>query len=347
MGAFLPNHNDPIISILLLLGTIFVVSVLSYGYSIWKQERRQKELLGFIQSFDSSECALDTQSMEFEPSMKKPLFLLAVAYERSGEYSKAINLYLYLLKHTSDSSLLRHLAKSYQKAGFLQRAVDIYIEILSMTPRDKESLYRLEFIYEHLREFKRANEILEVLEAQGEDIDRLKEHLMLQNITKSHMQNDEKITKLVELINSSSSSWAPLRELFRVDAKLAWRHFSNKDYKKLVDILWKLESWQIDLDIIKEHREVAKMYYAKGYLAEDFLQKTADESSEFFAIDLIADARDSGNRLAEATFKYSCLKCKSSSPLSFFRCPNCHSVYSFNIEVLVEQKREKSSYSLQ
>ncbi len=342
MGAFLPSHNDPILSILLLLGIIFVVSLLSYGFTIWRHEKKQKELLSFLKSFDSKECELDTQNMKFDESMKKPLFLLAYAYERSGDYSKAINLYLYLTKHTQDSSLLTHLASSYHRAGFLQRAIDIYLEILSVTPRDKASLYRLELIYESLREFKRANEVLEVLDAQEEDISKLKSHLDLQKISKAHINKEEKIEQLIKLLEQTPYKWAVLRELFKIDAKIAWEFYEHKEYKKLVDILWKLESWQINLDIIQKDNALQKLYYAKG-----FLQNSPKQSSEFFAIDLIADARKAGNLDADASFKYSCTKCKSSSPLPFLRCNNCHRAYSFNIEVSVEKKREKSSYSLQ
>ena len=162
MDSFLPNYNDPIVSILLLLGIIFIVSVLSYAYSIWKQEQRTKELMGFLKNFDSRECSLDVESMPFEESMKKPLFLLALSYQKSGEYSKSINLYLYLLKHTQDISILSNLALAYLNAGFLQRALDIYLEIASKKHRDKEALYQLEFIYEKLNNFENALDALEV-----------------------------------------------------------------------------------------------------------------------------------------------------------------------------------------
>ncbi len=340
MGAFLPSHNDPILSILLLLGIIFVISILSYAYTIWKQEKRQKELLSFLKSFDSTKDDLNTESLEFNQNMKKPLFLLAYGYEKSGDFAKAINLYLYLIKHTNDRTLLKHLASSYQKAGFLQRAIDIYLEILSATPRDKESLYKLEFIYEKLREFKRANEVLEVLDAQEEDVNNLKSHLELQKIVKTPMRKEEKIEKLIKLLDDTQYKWVILRELFKLDALTAWEYYEPKEYKKLIDILWKLESWQINFDIIQKHNALKKLYYAKSLLEEN-----PKDSSGFFAIDLIADAKAT-NR-ADATFKYSCLKCKNSSPLPFLRCPNCHMVYRLNIEVSVEEKRKKSSYSLQ
>ncbi len=342
MGAFLPDYNDPIVSILLLLGIIFAVSVISYGYSIWKQEQKQKELLNFIKSFDSSECTLDTKNMPFEEGMKKPLFLLALSYQKSGEYSKAINLYLYLLKHTKDNSLLSHLAEAYHKAGFLKRSVNIYKEILHLTPRNKDILYKLEYSYEQLREFKKAKEVLDILEVLDEDVSKHKLNLELQTILKSKATKELKFKKIASMLKDCSHKWVILRELFILDAKEAWSFYDDKEFKKLVDILWKLDIVQLNLDIISKHNTLSKLYWTKGLLQNSF-----EEKETIFAIDLIESAKKSGYNQANLAFKYSCSKCKSTFPIMAYRCPNCHRVYSFNLEVLVEQKREKNSYTLQ
>jgi len=342
MGSFLPDYNDPIVSILLLLGIIFVVSVVSYGYSIWQQEQKQKELLNFLKSFDSSECTLDTQNMPFDEGMKKPLFLLALSYQRSGDYSKSINLYLYLLKYTKDNSILSHLAEAYHKAGFLKRSVDIYKEILHNTPRDIDILYKLEFSYEQLRDYTKAKEVLEILEVLEEDVSKHKLNLELQTILKSRATREVKFNKISKMLDTSLYRWILMRELFILNAKEAWRFYRDDEFNKLVDILWKLDIVQLNLDIIQKHNSLCKLYWAKGLLQSSFKEKET-----IFAIDLITSAKKSGFESADLSFKYSCSKCKSSFPLMAYRCPNCHRVYSFNIKVLVEKKREKSSYSLQ
>jgi tetratricopeptide (TPR) repeat protein len=342
MGAFLPNYNDPIVSILLLLGIIFAVSVISYGYTIWQQEQKQKELLNFIKSFDSNECALDTKNMAFDESMKKPLFLLALSYQKSGDYSKAINLYLYLLKHTKDNSILSHLAEAYHKAGFLKRSVDIYKEILHITPRNKDILYKLEYSYEQLREFDKAKEILDILEVLDEDVSKHKSHLKLQKILKSQATKEVKFNKIKKMVNNNPYKWVLLRELFTLNPKDAWSYYKEEEFKKLVDILWKLDIVQLNLDIISSHSSLSKLYSLKGFVENSFKDKET-----IFAIDLISSAKECSFNKADLAFKYSCSKCKSTFPIMVYRCPNCHRVYSFNIEVSVEQKREKSSYTLQ
>jgi tetratricopeptide (TPR) repeat protein len=342
MGSFLPDYNDPIVSIFLLLGIIFAVSVISYGYSIWKQEQKQKELLNFLKSFDSNECMLDTQNMHFDDSMQKPLFLLARSYQRSGEYSKSINLYLYLLKHTKDSSILSHLASAYYKAGFIKRAVDIYKEILHNTPRDIAILYKLELCYEHLRDYTKAQEVLNILEVLNEDVTKYTEHLDLQLILTGDYNKEQKFAKITAKLEDSRHRWVLLRELFKLEPLNAWEYFRGEEFKKVVDIAWKLDIEQLNFDIISKYSTLSKLYSIKGLLQSSFSQKET-----IFAIDLIAAAKEGGFNSGDLSFKYSCTKCKNSFPLMAYRCPNCQSVYSFNVKVLVEQKREERGYSLQ
>ena len=342
MDSFLPNYNDPIVSILMLLGVIFIVSVLSYAYSIWQQEQRAKELLGFLKNFDSKECSLDTETMPFDNSMKKPLFLLAIAYQKSGDYSKSINLYLYLLKHTKDVSLLSNLALAYLKAGFLQRSSDIYLEILSKSPRDKEALYQLEFIHEKLNDFESSLDALEVLEAQGENVDALKLNLKYQEISKAFIDNNQKFIKIVDLLKEAKENSPFLvRKLFKLTPKEAWHYYKDEYFDILIDILDKLKKEDIDLDIINKNILLKELYFTKGYL------ENCKQSSNNFALNLLASSKKASLDGAELKFMYLCNRCKNSYPLPFFRCPNCHRAFSAKIEVTVGKANAKTDYSLQ
>ncbi len=342
MDSFLPKSDDPIVSILLLLGTIFIVAVLSYAYSIWKQEQSSKELLKFLKSFELNECLLDTENLKFKPSMQKPLFLLALAYQKSGEYSKAINLYLYLLKHTKDSSILSNLALTYLKAGFLQRSLNIYLEIVKKHPRDKKALYQIELIYEKLNSFENAKDALDVLENLGEDVEGLRLHLRYQEITRKGDVNSQ-FSELENLFIEAPNSYKPyiLRKLFKSNPKEAWRYYKGIYFDNLVDILDKLKKEEIDLDIISKNIPLEQLYYIKGYI------ENCSKSSQVYALDILSAAKSCNSNIAELKFIYLCSKCKKSYPLPFSRCPNCHRVYSSKIRLLIEEKREKSSYSLQ
>jgi len=342
MDSFLPNYNDPIVSILFLLGIVFIVSVLSYVYSIWKQEQRAKELLGFLKNFDSKECTLDTENMQFDESMKKPLFLLALAYQKSGEYSKAISLYLYLLKHTQDISILNNLALAYFKAGFLQRALDVYLEIISKNPRNIEVLYQLEFIYEKLNNFESALDAIEVLEAQGESVEALKINLKYKEIERSFISNDEKFKQIAKLIEENRS-YAPylIRKLFKLNPKEAWSYYKDEYFDILIDILDKLKKENIDFDIISKSILLEQLFYINGFV------ESCDKIGGKYTLDILCSSKKCGVDSGRLKFLYLCKRCKKSYPLPFLRCPNCHRVFSSKIEVTVGKKEEKTDYSLQ
>ena len=338
MDRFLPSYDDPIVSIILLLGIIFIVSVLSYAYSIWKQDKRYKELVGFLDNFNSNECLLDTKSLPFEESMKKPLFLLALAYEKSGEYSKSVNIYSYLFKHTKDESFLKHLAQAYLKAGFFKRAKDAVIEYLKYHPRDIEALYKLEYIYEKLNLYDDANEVLDILKALNEDVKRLKLNLIITKL--NSLPKNKQLNTILNLIDETKKyRWVVLRELFKIEPKVAWRHYKKEDFKKLIDILYKLKKEQIDLDIISNDFCLNSLYFIKGYLNKN--QKGCD----IFAINLVASAKEANFNDAQLNFIYICSRCKQKFPLYFNRCPNCHRVFKTQIEITIGEKIERG-YSL-
>ena len=298
--------------------------------------------MGFLKNFDSKECTLDTENMQFDESMKKPLFLLAIAYQKSGEYSKAISLYLYLLKHTKDSSILNNLALAYFKAGFLQRALDIYLEIISKNPRNREVLYQIEFIYEKLNSFESALDAIEVLEAQGESVEALKVNLKYQEISKSFISNDEKFTQIAKLLEKNSS-YAPflIRKLFKLNPKEAWSYYKDEYFDILIDILDKLKKENIDLDIISKNIQLEQLFYINGFI--DSVSKT----SKNYALNILSSSKKCGVSSGRLKFLYLCSKCKNSYPLPFTRCPNCHRVFSSQIEVSIGEKKEKTDYSLQ
>jgi len=97
--VLLPAYKDPLFSILLIIIISLIISIATYGWGIYKQQKEQGNLLKFLDKFDSAECALDTADMPFEPHMLKPLTLLTKAFENSGEYHKSISIYLYLIKN--------------------------------------------------------------------------------------------------------------------------------------------------------------------------------------------------------------------------------------------------------
>ena len=346
MEHILPSYDDPLFSILLIIVISLIIALVTHGWGLYSQQKEEGNLLKFLEKFDSSECALDTTEMPFEPNMFKPLTLLAKAFENAGEYPKSISLYLYLIKHaspeTGEAELMERLGSTYLHAGFLERARSIYIEILRKKPRNTQVLYELGIVYETLHDYAKAKEIIEPLKLLGEDTSELERFLefseMLGNKT---LSIETKVSRLTALLETEPSLYRHIiTALLHFDTKIAWDHIDPERIKELIDILWYLPNSQLDLDIIASNEKLHTLYYAKGYLQKPMYK------SGIFSLDMLARARENGFEEGDLLFSYLCQKCKQTFPASFKRCPNCMAINSVKVEEKIAKSSPKTDYSL-
>ena len=346
MENILPAYNDPLFSILLIVVISLIIALATHGWGLYKQQKEKGNLLKFLDKFDSTECALDTTDMPFESHMFKPLTLLAKAFENSGEYHKAINIYLYLIKNTPDDpgkqELMERLGNTYLHAGFLERSRSIYIEVLRKKPRNIKVLYELGVVYEMMHEYEKAKEVIEPLELLGEATDTLKNFIELSQIISSKTTSiQEKLNKLQLILKKEPTLYRQIiAVMLQLDTYMAWQIIDTEHIKEILDILWFLPNSQLDLDIITSNTELSTLYYAKGYL-----QKSATQSS-IFSLNMLAIARKSGFEEGDLLFSYLCKKCKQSFPVSFRRCPNCMAINSVEVEEKIAKASPKTDYSL-
>lgn len=346
MENILPAYNDPLFSILLIIVIALIISLVTYGWGLYKQQKEQGNLLKFLEKFDTSECMLDTTEMPFDPHMFKPLALLAQAFENAGEYHKAISIHLYLIKNFSEESsrleLMGKLGKVYFHAGFLERSRTIYEEILRKKPRNVQVLYMLEVVYEKMQNFAKAKEILEPLELLEEDTGTLQTFLALSELTTDKdMPKEDKVQKLLTLLKSHPTLYREIiRILFQLDTQAAWKVIDSERINELIDILWFLPQSQLSLDIISQNEQLKTLYYAKGYIQEPAAK------SGIFSLDMLATAKQNGFRDGDLHFTYLCSKCKQSFPVSFKRCPNCMALHSVEVEEHIAKSDTQTDYSI-
>ena len=346
MEQILPAYNDPLFSILLIVVIALIISVMTYAWGIYKQQKEEGNLLKFLEKFDSAECALDTDDMPFEPHMFKPLTLLAKAFENSGEYHKAINIYLYIIKNISDElakmELMERLGNTYLHAGFLERARSIYTEILRKRPRNVKVLYELGVVYEMMHNYEKAQEIIEPLKTLNEETHTLGKFLELSALTSDKaLSTEEKTVQLKKILKEEPKLYRQIVDtLLKLDTAAAWQIIDPERIKEVIDILWFLPNSQLDLDIITSNKTLSTLYYAKGYL-----QKPIRESG-IFAVDMLATAKENGFEEGDLLFSYLCRKCKQSFPVSFKRCPNCMAINSVEVEEEIAKASPKTDYSL-
>ncbi len=346
MEHILPAYDDPLFSILLIIVIALIISLVTYGWGLYKQQKEEGNLLKFLEKFDSSECALDTADMPFQDNMFKPFTLLAKAFENAGEYPKAINIYLYLIKHMKNSSaeleLMERLGNTYLHAGFLERSKSIYMEILRRTPRNINVLYELGVVYEAMHRYDKALETLEPLKVLGEDVSELESSLTFAQIMASKsMTAEEKVESIKALLSKQPTLYRQIvTALLQLDTSSAWEIIDPERIEELIDILWFLPNSQLDLDIIASNHKLHTLYYAKGYLQKPML------NSGIFAVDMLATAKKGGFEEGDLDFSYLCKKCKQSFPVTFTRCPNCMAIHSVQVKESIAKARPKTDYSL-
>ncbi len=346
MDSILPSYRDPLFSIMLIITLSLMIAVLTYAWGVYRQQKEKSTLQKFLEKFESAECALDTTTMPFDNAMFKPLALLAKAFENSGEYHKAINIYLYLIRHTTNpidkSGLMERLGQTYLHAGFLERARTIFSEILHKQPRTPHVLYELGIVYEMMRQYDKALEVIEPLKLQGEETDKLEKFLQFEIIASNkQLLPEEKVQALLALLETEPTLYRPILSLlFRLDTPRAWEQIDKKSLHSVLDILWFLPYSQLDLDIISQDSSLAAIYFAKGYL------KQTPEKSGIFTIDMLVASRISGFEEADLLFSYLCRKCKQSFPVPFTRCPNCLALNTIEVEESIVQQHTQTNYSL-
>ncbi|RLA76161.1 MAG: hypothetical protein DRG30_03465 [Epsilonproteobacteria bacterium] len=346
MDSILPSYRDPLFSIMLIITLSLVISISTYVWSIYRQQKEKSTLQKFLEKFESAECALDTTMMPFDSAMFKPLALLAKAFENSGEYHKAINIYLYLIRHTNNpidkSGLMERLGQTYLHAGFLERARAIFSEILHKQPRTPRILYELGTVYEMLRKYDKALEVIEPLRTQGEETEELENFLKFEIISSNkQISEEEKVNTLLDLLKTEPALYRPiLGLLFKLKKPEAWKYIDKKTLHPILDILWFLPDSQLDLDIISQDARLSAIYFAKGYL------KQSPQKSGIFAIDMLVAARISGFEEGDLLFSYLCRKCKQSFPVPFIRCPNCLALNTIEVEEDIAEKYTQTNYSL-
>jgi len=342
----LPAYDDPLFSILLIIVIALIIALVTYGWGLYRQQKEEGNLLKFLEKFDSSECALDTSDMPFQDNMLKPFSLLAKAFETTGEYPKAINIYLYLIKSIQHPSgeleLMERLGNTYLHAGFLERSKSIYLEILRRHPRNIKVLYELGIVYEAMHRYDKAKETLEPLKVLGENIGELERSFeFAQLIASKTIEADEKVEKIKVLLKKQPTLYRQIVTAFlQLDTKSAWEIIDPERIRELIDILWFLPNSQLDLDIITADNKLHTLYYAKGYLQKPMVH------SGIFALDMLATAKKGGFTEGDLDFSYLCKKCKQSFPVSFTRCPNCMAINSVQVKEKIAKSSPKTNYSL-
>jgi len=330
MNTFFIEFRDPLFSIIIFFVLIFVITIASYWFNKYKKSEDYKHLDKFLKQFNSlpSKNELKVLITKSELSEKSWL-LLARSYTQNGDFEKSIEIYNELLKvgdKTNYRDTLFLLGKTYFKAGFLERSKQIFLSILKNNPRTPQALNYLLLVYEHMRDYPSALDVLEPLAELNKDVScestYLKSLLLLNDM---NLSIEDKSIKLLKVYQETYKlTYMVFEYLFRVNPKLAWENFDNSKAELLVDILWKIDKKDLNFDIISQNGYLRELYTARGDIYEV-------KNSSVFEFDVLINLNKSVN--ATLGFEYVCDSCKQLHPFAFNRCSSCYSIDKSTVEI--------------
>ena len=343
------EYRDPLFGLILLVTFIFIISFLTYSFSIYKERKARKDYRKLSRRFELGKLKEEdyvhlykTYNLPFDS-----ILLLASTFLHKGNYNKAINVYLTLLEHVKDrvkkEELLELLGKTYFKGGFLQRSKDIFLRILKFSPRNQEALKHLLIIYEKLKEYQKALEVTSCLEELNKNMSKDQVYLKTLMILNDPIYSYEKRTELLYKIYKTDPTIQRVfvQFLLQFNKEFFWEHINEFEVSKLHDLLWYLNFEDINFDKISQNKFLLELYSAKGYL-------DSVKHSDDFVLDILISLNQHEHKVnATLNFEFVCSSCKQIYPVFDTRCPNCHDILSFNVKHNLSKGLNETNQSLQ
>ena len=349
MDNIIIEYRDPLFGIILLVALIFLISFVTYSFSIYKERLARKDYRKLSLRFELGKLKEEdyvhlykTYNLPFDS-----ILLLASSFLHKGDYNKAISVYLTLLEHVNDrvkkEELLELLGTTYFKGGFLQRSKEIFLRILKFSPRNKNALNHLLLVYEKLKDFHKAKEITTCLEELDKDMNVDKIYLDSLIILNDSILSYEKRTELLYEIFKENKMIERIFASFLIqfNKPFFWEHIKEFDCSKYIDVVWYLNFDDIDFDKVLQNEFLVELYNAKGYL------NTLKHSNDFDFDILILINQHEHKIKASLDFEFICTTCKHSHPIFDTRCPHCHNILTLNVKHRLTKSFYTSNQSLQ
>lgn len=339
------DYRDPIYGVIILFALIFIISSVSYWWGIFKLKEDETSIKKFVKKFDQYHSFDDYKQLIQKKDLPvESAILMALTYEKSGEYEKAIEIYLSILKNMvgpkKRKDVLTLLGKTYYKAGFLQKSREILLTSLRLFPKNEEALTYLSVIYETLREYDKALEVLDTLEEFGCEVEQKKLYFRtLKIIHDKVMKSDKKIEELKKLGLENKMVQRKLFEFLKSN-NLSFENdlLEAFDFKNIMDLLWVTKVEKFDESFVKEHKLLSEIFTAKGDLLEA-------EESEIFELNVLIKLHHQEDASGDLSFSYICRNCKNIFPLYFYRCPKCQQIDTTEVETnLIKRTYETGSF---
>ncbi len=339
------DYRDPLYGIVLLVVIVIMIRISNYGARYFKKKDEDANIKKFIKAYENSPNSLDYKDMILKKDLPlESVMLMAMTYDKTGEYEKSIDIYSTLVLNVKDNSekrnILTLLGKTYYKAGFLYKSRDIFLTVLKLYPKTEEALTYLVSIYESLREYDEAIEVLDVLEnIKGGMTEKKLYFKALSILNNNTLDNQQKISEVIKLgvdkkiVQRKLFEFATLNKL-----KLPTDILHKFDFENLIDLIWDYDGEIFSEDFIKNNKLLSEIYSAKN--RGDFT-----DSSENFELNTILKLKKLNDFSVDLSFTYTCNHCKNLFPLYFYRCPVCKNIDTATIDTtLTRREYETGSF---
>ncbi|WP_086228371.1 tetratricopeptide repeat protein [Campylobacter sp. P0109] len=334
MDFFFIEYRDPIFGLIVLFSVLLLVAIFSYFWGVFSLKDQKNSIDKFVNKFQSqSNLDQKYQNMLIRLDIDSgSLNALAGIFARSGEFNKAIAIYLIALQKAITKSqkelIFLNLGKAYLKAGFMQRSIEVFLEAIKISPKNIDALSHLGLGFEKLRLHDKSLEVLDALQEQGVDVAQEIAYTKALKLKNSQMEFEQKVAKMAKFANDFKLVSRMILELFIINGKDVNLINIKPDLAHCLDILYLN-------DVVLDGDEYKELYSAKGLNNAQITD---------FNLNLLKVARDN-NLNATLSFNYICKECKGSYPLFFYRCNHCARLGSCAIIPNVIKESDENSIS--
>ena len=299
MDFLFVEYRDPMFGLLVLVALVLVVAMLHYAWRTLSSKSQKKGLEGFIKKFDIADEHKDllrASSLSLEN-----LHFLAGIFTKSGEFEKAIQIYLIALEKIKDKgeqeAIFYDLAEVYFRAGFLQRSVEVLLNALNLRPRNEKALKLLKIVYLRLKRYDEVLQSLDALFELGCEVSKEREFInvvALKNgaqsgvLVSKNLSVDDKREQNLALKSENSANSNSSDEILNLNSKNA-----NSKAKNLKNLNSNLENSNSILNLNSKNLNSTPKNSAQNYenneLVKRFLlENGAEIHAEFeLVIDLL------------------------------------------------------------
>jgi len=309
-------YKDPLFSIIVFLALIAITILIVNFLGNLKEKNKLKNLKEFVDKFDFLDDN-EIQSIFSDNISTNALLLLAIAFEKEGNYEKSLNIYLVLLQNTTPNekfTILQNMAEVYFKAGFLHKSREALLEILKSYPRKIKALELLFIVDDKLKNYEEMDNIVEILEELDQNVQKQKAYL---EFKKAFFENDkEKIKQLnikYPILKRNYISY-----FLNINPKEVFKNIDETDVYEMIDIFWRYDTLPMQEKFL--HIKAAKK------------EITTTLKAPIFELEILKYVP---KNLADLEFEYICTNCKHITPFYEERCPHCKELFSLKVEIQI------------